>query len=310
MLIDTSSHDHPCTLDGFRGSLHDRYAIMLHPAQRFRAPTSITAGSPLKLLLDAQAISLIGESFVGVVPDFDPDRFCNEAKQNLASLGLTERAAQIAQCMARQFPEDFSRAARFLIASFGPPLRSTEGNGLAPFFYLPHAYFIAARGVDRFADGMLANYELTKRFTAEFSIRPFLVRYPAECLAMLATWVRDPDPHVRRLVSEGTRPRLPWAPRLPAFQRDPAPLLPLLEQLKDDPDDYVQRSVANHLGDLAKDHPEQVFALCRRWAEEAESLDPPKAKSRRWLLRHAVRLPAKQGNRQALEIRRMAAIRR
>ena len=283
---------------------------MLHPAQRFRAPTTITAGSPLKHLFDAQAICLIGEAFVGVVPGFDADRFGSDAEQGLASLSLSKRAAHISRCMARQFPEDFSQAARFLIASFGPPLLTTEGNGLAPFFYLPHAFFIAARGVDWFADGMQANYELTKRFTAEFSIRPFLVRYPGECLALLATWVRDPDPHVRRLISEGTRPRLPWAPRLVEFQREPAPLLPLLEQLKDDPVEYVQRSVANHLGDLAKDHPMMVFAICRRWAEEAESLDPPRAKSRRWLLRHAVRLPAKKGHRQALEIRRLAAIQR
>jgi 3-methyladenine DNA glycosylase AlkC len=141
---------------------------------------------------------------------------------------------------------------------------------------------------------MRAQYELTKRFTAESSIRAFLVAHPATTLTRLHLWARDPNPHVRRLVSEGTRPRLPWAPRLRAFQADPSPVLELLELLKDDPERYVQRSVANNLNDIGKDHPDLAAAVCERWTKDA----PP---GRRWIVQHALRHLIKRGHRGALE---------
>jgi len=112
---------------------------------------------------------------------------------------------------------------------------------------------------------------------------------------------------VRRLVSEGTRPRLPWAMRLPEFQENPQISLPLLELLKDDPELYVRRSVANHLGDIAKDHPDVVFDVCEAWLDEVGKTDDAKARHRKWIVRHAVRHPAKKHNRRAREIRAMAA---
>ncbi|GDY11948.1 hypothetical protein LBMAG53_08260 [Planctomycetota bacterium] len=276
---------------------------MLHPARRFRAPSSITAGTPLKSLFGTQAIELLAESFAEAIPGFDPLRFATEARSGLRTLGLLQRAAHLGAALARQLPEDFDAAAPLLIATFGPELTATAGNGLASFFYMPHASIIATRGVDRFTSGMHANYELTKRFTAEFSVRPFLERHPEQAVELLRRWAGDPNPHVRRLVSEGTRPRLPWAGRLTAFQRDPTPLLPLLEALKDDAELYVRRSVANHLGDIAKDHPHLAFATCRRWLDEVVGRADATARHRRWLVRHAVRLPAKQGVATALRLR-------
>jgi 3-methyladenine DNA glycosylase AlkC len=154
-------------------------------------------------------------------------------------------------------------------------------------------------GCDPFEPAMALQNALTRRFSAEFSIRPFLIRWPERTLARLMVWTHDPDPHVRRLCSEGTRPRLPWATRIPAFVQDPGPVLPILESLKDDPDLYVRRSVANHLGDIAKDHPALVFDLCRRWVDGASP-------ERRWLIRHAVRHPAKKGVKAALRLRALA----
>jgi 3-methyladenine DNA glycosylase AlkC len=155
---------------------------------------------------------------------------------------------------------------------------------------------------------MAANYEITKRFTAEFSVRPFLVEHRSECLKVLARWASDDNVHVRRLVSEATRPRLPWAMRLPDFQADPNLSLPLLEMLKDDPELYVRRSVANHLGDIAKDHLETALDVCQSWLEEAKGCcDELVAENRRWLIRHAVRHPAKKGHARAVRIREMAA---
>lgn len=104
---------------------------------------------------------------------------------------------------------------------------------------------------------------------------------------------------MRRLCSEGTRPRLPWAIRIPEFVKDPRPVLPILESLKDDPDLYVRRSVANHLGDIAKDHADLVLEICRNWLEDASP-------QRRWLIRHALRYPAKKGEKNAIKLRKLA----
>jgi 3-methyladenine DNA glycosylase AlkC len=112
-------------------------------------------------------------------------------------------------------------------------------------------------------------------------------------------WTRDPDPHVHRLCSEGTRPRLPWAQRIPAFVKDPTAVLPILEALKDDPDLYVRRSVANHLGDIAKDNRALAFEICERWIDGASD-------ERMRLIRHAVRHPVKSGIPAALRLRKLA----
>lgn len=146
---------------------------------------------------------------------------------------------------------------------------------------------------------MSAQYELTTRFTAEFSIRPFLIQQLDRTLSELMRWTTDSNPHVRRLCSEGTRPRLPWGLRIPALIANPTPVLPILEALKNDQSLYVRRSVANHLGDIAKAHPELVFQLCDRWLNGATS-------DLKWLIRHALRHPAKKGNETAIQLRAAA----
>ncbi len=252
-------------------------------------------------------VALIGESLEEVLPEFDVKQFQARACRNLDKLELKARALSIAHAMAKQLPADFDELTPLLIQSFGPTLQATEGNGLAPFFYFPHTHLIAAYGVSKFDSGMATNYEITKRFTAEFSIRPFLIQHRSKCLKLLKRWATDSNAHVRRLVSEGTRPRLPWAMRLPEFQADPHLTLPLLESLRDDPELYVRRSVANHLGDIAKDHLELVLDVCETWLEELDGSDEAKAENRRWIVRHAVRHPAKKENRRALKIRAIAS---
>ena len=147
------------------------------------------------------------------------------------ALELMPRARHIAAALRRFLPDDYARAANILIDSLGPKLERDAGNGMAPFFYLPHVFYVAEHGLDHFELSMRAQYELTQRFTAEFSIRPYLIHHQQRTLKTLAAWSDDASVHVRRLVSEGTRPRLPWAVRLPAFQRDPRPVLKLLERL-------------------------------------------------------------------------------
>lgn len=279
-----------------------------HPSQRFKAPNTILHGVPLKEVLGKDLIRLIGESFADVHPKFDRKAFQRRAADGLEELELAQRARHIGLAIAEQLPRPFAKACPILLTSFGPELTKTEGNGLATFFYLPHAHVIVECGLADFENAMRANYELTKRESAEFSIRPFLVKYRDQCLSLLRTWCLDPNPHVRRLVSEGTRPRLPWAMRLKEFQQNPDLSLPLLEQLKDDPELYVRRSVANHLGDILKDHPDVGFSVCERWLIEVskKSATSESASNRKWIIRHAVRLPAKRGDSRAISLRSKA----
>jgi 3-methyladenine DNA glycosylase AlkC len=226
---------------------------------------------------------------------FDEDAFLADALAGYQALELTPRAWQIADALGRHLPEDFERAIEILIASLGPKLDVAELTGMDVFIYLPHVFFVAKFGVDHFEASMRAQYELTQRFTAEFSIRVFLERYPERTLARLREWARDSNVHVRRLVSEGTRPRLPWAPRLRAFQENPGPVLELLDLLKDDPELLVRRSVANNLNDIGKDNPAALIETCRRWMRETTP-------ERSWLVRHALRSAVKRGEPEALEI--------
>lgn len=226
---------------------------------------------------------------------FNDDAFLTDALAGYEELELTPRAWQIAQALGRHLPQDYERAVKALIASLGPKLDAAELTGMDVFIYLPHVFFVAKFGVGHFEASMRAQYELTQRFTAEYSIRGFLERYPERTLARLREWAGDANVHVRRLVSEGTRPRLPWAPRLRAFQDDPQPVLELLELLKDDPELYVRRSVANNLNDIGKDNPTALIETCRHWLRGATP-------ERSWLIRHALRSAVKRGEPAALEI--------
>ncbi|MDX6769178.1 MAG: DNA alkylation repair protein [Elusimicrobiota bacterium] len=228
-----------------------------------------------------------------VHPRFPADAFLADALDGYEALELMPRGRKIAAALERHLPADYEEAVALLVASMGPKLGAAEGHGMSPFLYMPHSFFIAERGLDHFEASMNAQYELTQRFTAEFCVRPFLERHQDATLARLARWAEDPSEHVRRLVSEGTRPRLPWAPRLRAFQADPRPVLALLERLKDDPSLYVRRSVANNLNDVGKDHPAVLTAVARRWLEGASP-------ERRWIVGHALRSALKRGEPGAL----------
>ena len=271
------------------------------------APRSIQKGSSLGDLLDREAIECLGHNLALVHPDFDVAAFRSTASAGLQPLAILQRGQHLARALRDHLPPRYADAIRVLLRSLTPPRTRTDDLGLGVFFYLPHVTFVAAYGLDAEHNGgrdpfeisMTAQYELTRRFSAEFSMRPFLIRWPERTLTRLLEWTRDADPHVRRLCSEGARPRLPWAMRIPAFVKDPRPVLPILEALKDDGDLYVRRSVANHLGDIAKDHPDLAFEICGRWLEGATS-------ERKWLIRHAVRHPAKKGVKAALQLRERA----
>ncbi|MBX4955344.1 DNA alkylation repair protein [Rhizobium lentis] len=244
---------------------------------------------PLKNLLHEGLARDMSDRIAAHAPAFDRDRFVALATDGLAALELMERSALIRDALFATMPRDFPEAAAILKASLPVAGRS----GLSGWMLLPVNQFIAARGPDHFDLGLDLLKALTRHFTAEYGIRPFIHRDQQRALAIISGWVGDPDQHVRRLASEGTRPRLPWAMRLPQLVKEPAPILPILTALMDDPEDYVRRSVANSLNDIAKDHPDMVAAFIAGHIEGASA-------ERRWLLKHASRTLLKKGHAQAL----------
>jgi len=225
--------------------------------------------------------------------DFPQAEFLRDVLAGYGPLSLTGRGFHIAATLRKHLPADFPGAVDVLLASASQPHEHRASGGMAAFLYMPHLFFVAQYGLDHFEDSMRAQHALTQCFTAEYSIRAFLEKHPEATLARLREWAGDPSEHVRRLVSEGTRPRLPWAPRLRAFQKDPRPVLELLELLKDDPELYVRRSVANNLNDIGKDHPALLTAVATRWLRGASV-------ERRWIVNHALRSAVKRADAGAL----------
>jgi 3-methyladenine DNA glycosylase AlkC len=251
----------------------------------------------LKTFFSPALVRRLAADIARVHPDFAARRFITRACDGLDALELLDRGRHIARALATHLPPSYPNAVAVLLRSLGPEHDSDEllGAGMAPFFYLPHTIIVAEHGLDDFELSMQAQYELTKRFSAEASIRPFIARYPEPTLDRLRSWISDPSPHVRRLVSEGTRLRLPWAPRVPWLDEHPERIVALLELLKDDPAPLVRRSVANNLNDLGKVHPDLLIRTCRSWLDGASP-------ERRALVEHALRSAVKRGDPAALRL--------
>lgn len=251
----------------------------------------------LKTFFSPALVRRLAADMSAAHPSFPSRRFVKEACAGLDALELLDRGRHIARVLADCLPPSYPDAIDVLIRSLGPEHASDEllGAGMAPFFYLPHTVFVAERGLEHFDVSMRAQHELTRRFSAEASIRPYIAKYPERTFAQLEVWARDPSPHVRRLVSEGTRLRLPWAPRVSWLDTHPERIVSLLEMLKDDPASVVRRSVANNLNDLGKFHPALMIDTCEAWLRDATP-------ERRDLVEHALRSAVKRGEPDALRL--------
>jgi 3-methyladenine DNA glycosylase AlkC len=252
---------------------------------------------PLKTFFSPALVRRLAADIERVEPSFPSSAFVRDATAGLERLELLARGKHIARALASHLPEDYPSAIDVLLRSLGQRYDSLAPApaGMAPFYYLPHTLFVAERGLGHFELSLDAQYELTKRFSAEFSIRPFIGSDPERTFARLVVWARDEDPRVRRLVSEGTRLRLPWAQRVAWLDANPRRVIELLELLKDDDTSLVRRSVANNLNDLGRVHPELVIETCRRWSAGA---GPEREK----LLRHALRSLIKKAHPGALAL--------
>lgn len=242
---------------------------------------------------DRAAARALGKQVAAVYPKLDERAFVRRACDGLEGLAFAARVQRFSDALRAALP-DPPRGIELLRDSLPPPLPDTE-SVTDGWLQWPIGQYIADHGLDHFEVSMEAMRKLTMRFSSEFAVRPFVERRPEETFARLLTLTADESPHVRRWCSEGTRPRLPWGKKLRALVADPSPIFPILEALRDDPELYVRRSVANNLGDIAKDHPDRVLARCRAWNEGASA-------ERRWVIQHALRVPIKQGDPEALAI--------
>ncbi len=257
-----------------------------------------------KHLLGPALVRKAGADLRRVQPDFATAAFVADATRGLQALEMKQRAMHIADALQRHLPADFDAAATLIEAALAPPFENERlGDmhaaeaGLAGWVLWPVGEFVVRNGLHVPERALRTLHALTQRFSAEFAIRPFIAAHPALAFATLTRWVADPNLHVRRLVSEGSRPRLPWGMQLKALVADPSPTLPLLRALQDDGSEYVRRSVANHLNDIAKDHPQ----LVAEWLEThlPDAHDEAGAE-RRALLKHASRTLIKQGDARVL----------
>ncbi|MDR7059450.1 MULTISPECIES: DNA alkylation repair protein [unclassified Sphingopyxis] len=240
----------------------------------------------LKDILGPQALQTIGDAGVTASRHFDRAAFLSAASDGLDALSIMERVRHIADALRAALPGDYP-AALDVVRAMAP--RFTHG-----FQAMAVTEYVARYGLDDFDRSMDALADLTRFGTAEFAIRPFLAADTPRALAVMMRWASSEDEHVRRLASEGARPRLPWAARVPALKADPTLAAPILEMLKADPSLYVRKSVANHLNDIAKDRPDWLLDRLAEWPQDdARTV---------WIVRHALRTLIKKGDPAALAL--------
>lgn len=246
-------------------------------------------------VFNRSTVTNLAERIQQQYPAFNVEAFVAEVVAPFPDLSYTQRADAITNGLEKFLPDDHHEAVRILVDMLPPEGKNARVTKFQNFLIVPLTRYISRNGLEYFDLSMRALKEMTKRLTAEWDIRPFIIKYREGSLALLKQWAIDKNQHVRRLVSEGTRPRLPWGMHLKPFIEDPTPVLELLELLKDDPELYVRRSVANNLNDIAKDHPDKVVETLLQWQKDASA-------EREWIIKHASRTLVKQGHPEALSL--------
>lgn len=249
----------------------------------------------LKDMIDKRLVGQIADRISLVHDPFDRKGFVQAVAVKLEDLELKQRFAWVADQLRVYLPDDYPTALVILVEILDDADGRFEPIEDAGFRLLPIPTFVYRNGLGHLEASLDAMYVITRHTSCEGAIRPYIIQEPRATLARLHQWALDEDEHVRRLVSEGSRPRLPWWPQLTDLIADPTPSLALLEHLKDDTSMYVRRSVANHLNDIGKDHPELLLKRMELWCVDA-------GEERRWLINHALRSLVKAGDRRALAI--------
>lgn len=256
----------------------------------------MAAGFSLKdQLFNAEKVAYLGGLFAAASGRFDAPAFQARVMARLPELELKQRIAWIGDCLAEAVPGSLDTVAPVIRAALPPPLDPTLGDDdFGDFIFAPLGDWVAAVGLESPEPALDLLAEITQRFSMEWAVRPFLVRWPEPTLARMRDWSGHSSYHVRRLVSEGTRPRLPWGQSVAGLTPDDT--LPLLDVLHGDVTRYVTRSVANHLNDITRKHPVPAMDRVARWRAEGRQ-----SKSELdWIAAHALRNLVKSGNARAM----------
>lgn len=245
----------------------------------------------LKFMYNKKLVDRLANSLYSADKNFNPIQFKKDVfNHQWDDFELKQRTNHIAELFDKHLNYDFKKQVEILL-QVAPHFNGFTGTVFPTFIEL--------FGIDSPEVSIPALKKLTAYSTSEFAIRPFILKYPDTIETML-TWSTDENYHVRRLASEGCRPLLPWAIKLVQFVEDPSPIIPILNNLRNDSEDYVYRSVANNLNDISKHHPALVLKLCKAWINES--------KTTKWVAKHALRTLLKKGNSEAMQLFGFGAI--
>ena len=250
--------------------------------------------------LGVHAVTRIAKSVALVVPGFNAKAFQKDAERGLDELELKARVHHLIAVLHRHYDLPFKKLSKYLQDLPDVWDRGSAVDNKAGFAAWPLIDYVAAHGLQHPKEALQTLEKLTPLFSAEFAIRPFIQQHTDITYATLLEWCEHPSEHVRRLASEGSRPRLPWGMRLPQFIQNPEPLAGILEQLKADESLYVRRSVANNLNDISKDNPEWMINLCESWLVDSNAHTD-------WIVKHALRSLVKAGDARVFPLLGYAA---
>ncbi|WP_215114756.1 DNA alkylation repair protein [Exiguobacterium sp. s70] len=244
--------------------------------------------TPLKEVYHEDFLLGFGRRIQSVYPSFDIQAFvASIVDESWEALALKGRMRRISTKLGEYLPQNYESAIDVLVEI------ADDCVGF-PYLFFPDFVEVYGQAEEHWERSMSALELFTQKSSSEFAIRPFLLRDSTRVMDRMMAWAKHPNEHVRRLASEGCRPRLPWAESLPMFRENPAPVFAVLELLKEDPSLYVRKSVANNLNDISKDHPEAVLEVSRRWQGEHPHTD--------WVIRHACRTLIKSAHPDGLTL--------
>ncbi len=250
----------------------------------------------LKLWFDKELAELLTGKLIDLDSNFDRQSFISKVDQKTEALELKGRVEIVADELYNHLGKNYQSGISILMQILGPENELETGMFKKYYWIMPIAKFVEKYGLEEFEISMHAIEEITKRNTGEYAIRPFIEQYPTKTLNQMKKWSLNSNKHIRRLSSEGVRPRLPWATKLDAFIKNPRPILPILNNLKDDPSKYVQKSVANCLNDILKDNYDLGKTIIEDWKQGDLS------KERKWIIKHALRNLLKRNDPWAKEM--------
>ena len=253
------------------------------------------AFTPLKFKFDKELLQLFAEKILNEGVSFNQKEFQFTTQPLLDPLELKDRVNVIADQLNHYLPGSYQEKIELLVKILGPENKGSYGTFNDFFWTWPIGAFIERQGLHEEELSINAIIELTKRGTGEFAIRPFIRQNPQHLVATMTSWSTHENFHVRRLSSEGLRPNLPWAGKLKLFIEQPESVFNILENLRNDPERYVQTSVANHINDYFKVNNEAAMSLIHSWSKDPQM-------NTRWIIKHAIRNYRKKGVTWALEM--------